>query len=388
MPTIAVISYKYPPVYSGYGNQASVLIREIERKNPGIKFTILTWNFGVNHLADPNSEVVKLGSPALSFSGYFNTIVFGLLTFKWLVVNRSKFDIIHCLQIFSHAVFAVWAGKVVGKPVILKVTQTEMKPLGHRNLVSSFLRSLRQRLIRSAQLFIVISEHIYYDLKAHGIPNQKIVKIPNGVNSTTFLPPASPEAKNRLRQKLNIPEQARVILFSGALNERKGIKELICAVEINSYRVPVVLVVCGPDYGYKEELIQDIKRIRESKNLVVRYEGLVSNIHEYLGAADIFVLPSYDEGLSNALLEAAISGLGLIATSIGGNRDIVEHDVNGYLFPPGDCMQLADLIERLVYDKATCESFGIKARQKALQEYTLSEVAGRYVDLYQQMSER
>ena len=187
--------------------------------------------------------------------------------------------------------------------------------------------------------------------------------------------------------KLSIPGEARVVLFSGALNKRKGIMELVSAVQMNSYRVPVFLLVCGPDYGYKDQLLRDIRALNGG-NLQVRYEGLVSNINEYLTAADIFVLPSYAEGLSNALLEAAMSGLGLIATDIGGNRDIIEPGENGCLFAPGDTIQLAALIDQLVHDQVKTERFGKEARQKANREYSLSQVAGRYVRLYREMMKR
>ncbi len=382
-----MVSYKFPPVYSGYGNQAYAVISEISRQCSDTQFIVLTWDFGNHCHPASNSTLIKLGYPSIKKSDYLKTIIFGLLVFKWLVLNRKNYQIIHCLSSFSHAVFVIAAGKLAGRPVMLKVTQTEMKPFYSKGSGNLFLRRLRQKFMRFADLFIATSEDIVEDLTTHGIDYSRIKKIPNGVDSSVFKPLGDQEKEN-LRTKLNIPLHMVVLLYAGALSERKGIKDLIKAVEMNNYRVPLLLIICGPDYEYKEKLLEDIERIGKNKNVQVSYEGLVSNMHEYFGAADIFVLPSYAEGLSNALLEAAMSGLALVASDIGGNRDVVQDDINGYLFSPGDTRQLAALIDKLVHDPVKYKRMGQSASKKARREYSLFKVAERYREIYRSLDGR
>jgi glycosyltransferase involved in cell wall biosynthesis len=105
----------------------------------------------------------------------------------------------------------------------------------------------------------------------------------------------------------------------------------------------------------------------------------------YLQAADLFVLPSATEGLSNSMLEALSTGLPVLATSVGGTPDVISHDVNGYLIPPDDLEALKSGLSTLLADESLRARLGREARQSILQNFSLDSIAIQLNTLYHRL---
>jgi glycosyltransferase involved in cell wall biosynthesis len=101
-----------------------------------------------------------------------------------------------------------------------------------------------------------------------------------------------------------------------------------------------------------------------------------------LQAADIFILPSAYEGISNSVLEAMASGLAVIATDIPGNRALIEDGVTGVLVPCGNDEKLIGAFESLLADDAQAAYLGSNAREKVCRHYAVTTVAQQYGELY------
>ncbi len=114
----------------------------------------------------------------------------------------------------------------------------------------------------------------------------------------------------------------------------------------------------------------------------VSFTGLRKDIPEILAATDIFVLPSYSEGLSNALMEAMASGCACIASDVGGNRFLIQNGVSGFLFPAGDREALAGHIRRLVEDASKRMSLGLQARKRIDDVFSWQKVSEQYRTLF------
>jgi glycosyltransferase involved in cell wall biosynthesis len=114
----------------------------------------------------------------------------------------------------------------------------------------------------------------------------------------------------------------------------------------------------------------------------VRFTGLRDDIPDILSATDIFVLPSYSEGLSNALMEAMASGCACIATEVGGNGFLIQNGVSGFLFPPGDRAALAAHIRRLITDPAKRRAMGDAARRRIDEMFKWEVVGEQYHALF------
>jgi glycosyltransferase involved in cell wall biosynthesis len=163
----------------------------------------------------------------------------------------------------------------------------------------------------------------------------------------------------------------------GGLRQQKGLPGLLEAFA----RVPAPAELClvgdGPERALLERRARDLG-IAER----VRFAGLVDDPSPYYARAGAFVMPSWAEGLSNALLEAMAFGLPVVATRIGGNVDLVEDGVNGLLVEPGDPDGLASALARVLGDEALAGRLGAAARRTVLDGYTMERAAERYLDLY------
>jgi glycosyltransferase involved in cell wall biosynthesis len=109
--------------------------------------------------------------------------------------------------------------------------------------------------------------------------------------------------------------------------------------------------------------------------------GSIDEIDDVLAAADLFVLPSYSEGMSISLLEAMAAGLPVVASDIPGNRALVRHEQEGLLVPPRDAKGLAAAICR-VFDSPACGvQFGTAGRKRAMEEFSLEKSARSHLEL-------
>ena len=111
-----------------------------------------------------------------------------------------------------------------------------------------------------------------------------------------------------------------------------------------------------------------------------------SNVQPYLNLADIFVLPSLGEGISNSLLEAMASGLACVATNVGGSAEVLAGGACGVLVSPNDVEQLADAIIRLVSNPNEMKRLGMLARQRVVDHYSLDAVGEQYIELYSRLA--
>jgi glycosyltransferase involved in cell wall biosynthesis len=175
------------------------------------------------------------------------------------------------------------------------------------------------------------------------------------------------------------------VVFVGRLHPQKGLATLLDAVGLIDRRAPGVLRVTmigeGPDRASLEAHVR-----RSGLERCVELPGERDDVRPDLRGADVFVLPSHAEGLSNALLEAMAHGLPVVVSNVPGNVDVVRDDLNGIVFPAGDAVALADCLERLVADEATRARLGKAARATVEAEYDLDVVVGSYVALYEELT--
>ena len=195
--------------------------------------------------------------------------------------------------------------------------------------------------------------------------------LPNGVE---WQPYAGTDRASA-REALGIDEAQVVLLFSGRLIPDKGLMVLLSALErlVQDASSQPLLVVTGsakmglegnPDAWKQADAYE--RQIRQAaQDLPVRFVGATPRAQMPLlyGAADIFVCPStYQEPLGMVNVEAQACGTPVIASAVGGISDVVEHEVNGLLVPPGDAQALAGALLRLIHDRSLRSRLGSAAR--------------------------
>ena len=176
--------------------------------------------------------------------------------------------------------------------------------------------------IRRATRVFAVAESLARDVKHLGV-EKEIPRIGNGVDTKRFFP----ESREEARRRLNIPDDARVLVTVGGLCERKGFHRVIEVLPAFRERFPtlIYLVVGGPspEGDWSGRLRAQVEELALQN--VVRFLGPVEpdDLRWPLSAADVFVLATSNEGWANVFLEAMACGLPIVTTDVGGNAEVV-----------------------------------------------------------------
>ncbi|OJF94713.1 glycosyltransferase family 4 protein [Alkalibacterium sp. 20] len=382
MNRVVLVSLKYPPVYSGYGKQLESVTKDLLNKSDEFSITVLTAYKESKDKPKSNYEVINL-LDKYDDENSKTVYPFSRQVFKWLVANKNHYDIIHCVKAGPEAMACNLASKLLKKKLIVKVAQDELsdREIDSAKGLKKQTRLFRQRLLKNVDFFIAISEEIEQNIKNRTGENTKIVRIPNGVNTKQF-EPADADEKTALRKALNFSSDELILLYTGAINKRKGVDDLLKALEMYESKVYLKVVLCGPVLE-DIKLEEKIEMINNKGYVSVDYRGKVSNVDEYMKAADMFILPSYSEGLPNVLLEACSSGLPAVATDIGGSRDILIDGKNGYLVNTNQPDEIKGKLTLLAENEQDRINMGNYSREFIEKAFALDKVSDAYMKLYE-----
>lgn len=223
---------------------------------------------------------------------------------------------------FCHAAFTARFGGMRGGKGIRKVYQ---------GLVQRIFTSQERKAYTSSRLLkvIAVSQGVKRELiEYYGVDEHKIAVIPNAVDHAIFRPAGTEVAKLALRKKLGLSQTAFICLFVGGDWERKGLVNAIQAVAM----IPNAnLVVVGRGKIAKFSAIAAEAGAADR----IIFTGPTAAPQDYYAASDIFVFPSRYEAFSLVTLEAAASGLPILALRINGTEELIEDGVSGFFVEPG-----------------------------------------------------
>ena len=371
---VVMLSHGYYPRIGGAERQLAAVVPLLQAR--GVEACILTRRLpGTMRFETVNGvPVYRLPVPGPK---PLASLTFTLAALA--LIARLDPDLIHAHELISPATTAVLAKQLFGKPVVATVhgsgLSSDVLRLKRRFLGRSRLRILR----REIDAFCVISAVIDSELAAEGVSAQKRIPIPNGVDVEHFAPLA-PERKAALRSRLALSVDAPLVIFVGRLAPEKRVDLLIGLWDSVREAVPgarLLILGSGPEEAGLKQKASD----------GILFLGSQPDVTPYLQAADLFVLPSAAEGLSLALLEALACGLPVIATSVGGNPEVIRHLETGWLVPPNDPGTLAEAIVTLLEDEKLQGKLRENARAHAVRNYSLVTMADRLLDLYRQVLE-
>jgi sugar transferase (PEP-CTERM/EpsH1 system associated) len=245
-----------------------------------------------------------------------------------------------------------------------------------------YRRNLARRLLAfRPRKFVAVSTELYDWLKqtVH-IPMSKLTLIRNGVDTERF----SPGADLRLRQELGIGKDEFVVGTIGRLDPVKNLQGLIRAVKlVHESGYPVRLVVVGD--GPLRREVEDCLRasLLNPKALLLGYRPDVERLYRVF---DTFVLNSFSEGMSNALLEAMASGLPIVSTAVGGNIELVSDQQTGTLIAAGKDQILAEAIQKYVSSSFNRRMHAANARLFAVEKFSIRRMIDQYTTLYESVA--
>lgn len=311
----------------------------------------------------------KFGIP-LGFLSFFTYTLpnycFFLSSLRLFYKKRKDYDIIHVHEAHWIASFAVTIAKLLKKKVVVK------EAIAGDIMTIAMQSSRGQKKAMQADAFIAISDKIYSDLVSMGVNKEKIKKIPNGVivDNEQWKLDSNKEKKVICVTKINrLPNKGLDVLLKalGVLLHQRGRK--------------VDLQICGKgDADFWIRLACELG-VRDCIN----FTGFVDDVRPYLLSSYLFVIPSREEGMSNALLEAMSFGMPCVATDISGSQDLIQHGVNGLLVPKDNPEALADAIIYILDNPDKALVMGKMARKTIEKSYTIPMISDKYIELYKEL---
>jgi glycosyltransferase involved in cell wall biosynthesis len=326
---------------------------------------------------------------------------------KWLLVpalfaalwrQRSRFDVIVCIDYRGIGVAAVAAGMVLGKPVIAQgevagvlagAASDAGSGLAPEGAIARAVKSPLRAIYRRADCVVCIGRDLEREALRAGVPRDRVVYLPHGVDADRFRPPAAGE-QARLRERFGWPPVTPVVLFVGRLSVEKGVMDLLEAWRIAN-RGDARLVLVGPDMiGHPWDAGGPARAFVQAHGLTgsVRFEGPTDDPAPFYRAADVFVQPSHFEALGNTAIEAMASGLPVLASAIGGLLDFCVDDVNALLHPPRSAEAIAAGVERLLGDAPLRARLAAAGRQTAVDRFELHDLMAQYTALIERHATR
>jgi glycosyltransferase involved in cell wall biosynthesis len=339
----------------------------------GVRTEVLTRAFE----GRPRSELVAGGSVVhrtrVSGESRLASIVYVGGAVAYLLRRRSRIDLVHAHGALSPGTIAL-AARLLGLPCLVTVLGTgENGDLAR--LARKPLGGLRARLLFRWAWFAALSVDAREELLARGVPAERVLTLPNGVDLGVHRP-ATAQERARLRDQLGVGPDRFVGAFVGRLHPVKDVDTLLEA----AVRVPeleLVLLGDGPERARLEAMAMRLG-IRSR----VRFHGFSSRVADVLRASDAFLLSSHGEGMCNALLEAMACGLPcLVSRSVGGARELVG-DGRGLLVADGDAAAWAETIHRLIDEPALRAGLGGAAADFVARTLSLEAGADRLVRAY------
>lgn len=297
-------------------------------------------------------------------------------------LRRQRVHIVHSYN-FHANVFSVPAARLAGVPCVV----ASIRDMGAH--LTPWQAQVQKWLCRLADRIVVNADAISRSLVNQGYKPEAITVIRNGLDISRY---THRHRAPGLRQEFSLPSHARLVTMLSRVDPQKGVEYFLRAAARIRHRCPdAYFLVVGDAYtanhgvlGRDETYWRQIKRSVTELGLQdhIRFTGMRSDIPELLSEADVSVLPSLSEGISNTLLESMAAGAPVVATSVGGTPEVIEDDEHGLLVPPRDAQALADAVCAVLENPWLAERLSAQARLRVENVFSLERMVQANQDLY------
>lgn len=366
----------FPPEYSGAALQAISLAKKLRDRGHYIEFVTQRWPGLLANDEIEGFPVTRLeagrGRKHRELRLWWNLA-------RFLRRRRSDFDILH-----SHGAYYTDSiigpfGRWFGMRSLAKASLAENDL---HDLKGSLTGRIHLSMLRRVDACIAISRDLQHEFDRGGVPSSRVHYLPNCVDTARFSP-VTPDAKRALRVRLGLPCNKRIALYVGVFDCRKNVGWLVRHWKrTDGFGLNTMLVAIGPqsrddpDGAFKRELLHLAAQAPD----LIKICDSVSDVAEYYGAADLFVLPSQAEGLPNVVLEAMACGLPCVAADVSGSRELIRQGETGYLFAPDDVDDLRIALEKALGTGAA--NLGEAGRARVVRGFAIGVLAEKYERLY------
>lgn len=307
------------------------------------------------------------------------------------IFKKVKPEIVHVHTPVA-AVLARIAAKIAGVPSVIYTA--------HGFYFHEGMSSIKYKLFFTIEKYIgrIFTDYIFtqskedYDLAVENdfLKNNNYLHISNGIDldNQFNLSNISNTEIVKLKEQLNIQEKDIVFTFLGRMVKEKGIIELLEAFKILSSENKNVKLLCMGSMPDSERDSSVGELLKNYDNNQITFLGQVSSPEKYYALSDVFVLPSYREGMPRSIIEAMAMKNAIIATDIRGSREEVSHKENGYLVEVQNIPQLLEAMRYLTNHPDKIESMKEAGYKKTLAEYDEQQVVGKQLKVFNEILER
>ncbi|MCF6281217.1 MAG: glycosyltransferase [Candidatus Polarisedimenticolaceae bacterium] len=316
---------------------------------------------GFNDLLNLNEhKILRLGlSKYYDLSGLKG--IFKLIEF----LKTNKINILHS-YLFECNIYSSFASLFIPKMKFIMSIRNMNYTHGRSKVLSTYLASMQ------ADYVTVVCDKVGdFVINREKINPNKLVTLYNAVDDNVFSLHKHNTIKNQ--DTLNI-------VCVASLNFRKGHEYLIEAITIllnKDHNIQLYLLGDGKNRSNLEQFAASLGIAGN-----VSFAGYVTNVREHLLQMDIGVLSSFEEGMSNALLEYMAIGLPVVTTDVGGNREVNIDRVTGFVIPPKDSVAMAYALEQLITSDDLRHDMGIQANKRIAEYFSINNMKQNYTSFY------
>ena len=378
---VAIFTWEFPPnIYCGAGVHAKyiatalsklveVQVRTFDTGPPPELPSLKVWRYrpSVHGLAAPDPKLAKAWE-VLSFNVN-------------MVSDPIDADIVHTHTWYTNFAGAL-AKETYGSKLVATVHSLEpLRPWKKEQLGAGYALSswMEKEGLQACDAVVAVSEEMKRDiLKSYDIPASRIHVIHNGVDPEKYHPRDGSDSLSKFGIRRPF------VLFVGRLTRQKGVFDLVDAMEHFPEDATLVLATGRPD---TQEIEDELRR-------VVHADPRIVWIHQMLGDPDlvnlyneaaVFACPSVYEPFGIINLEAMACETPVVATRVGGIKEVVVHGETGLLVPPGDPVKLGRAIAKLIENPALSARMGKAGRRRVSRFFTWARIAERTLRLYRSL---
>ncbi len=293
------------------------------------------------------------------------------------LMRGEGFDVVH-----THTPVAGLLGRMAARAAGVRViAYTAHGFYFHENMsvpAGRLMRSIERFGAKISDVVFVQSGEDLEEALRRGIaPRDKLVHIGNGVDPALFGREVNAAAAGAVREQLGITG-GPVIGFTGRIVREKGALEFVRAAGIVSRKIPgaFFVMIGAPLESDRDDCLAEVRSLARSEGVSERLvlTGYRDDVPVILSLFDVFVMPSYREGMPRSLLEAMATGLPVVATDIRGCREEVVDGETGILVPPRDHYSLGEAVLRILADGEAAARMGEAARRRVVERFDEREV--------------
>lgn len=382
MKKILFLNYEYPPLGGGAANATKYILQEYAKKDD-LQIDLITSAIGKKYSQEKigsNVNIYRLPigkkEGELNYQTQKELIVYTIKAYFFArkLIKKNKYDLSHSFFAVPTGVLSLlfkWQFKL---PYIISPRGSDVPNYSERFAkMYKFLTPIIKLVWRQAE-YVVTNSKGLTDLAKKSAPQQTFLQIFNGVDTEFYQPGKRTDDDRKKEFK---------ILLASRLSKRKGFKYAIKAfAKLQKKYANISMTIAGGEGDAMVELKDQVTKLKLENKIKFSGAYLKEESPQIYNQADVFVMPSFNEGMSNNLLEALATGLPVLMTPTGGAEELIKDGENGYLIKMKDVDSIIEKLKILIDNSQKCKEMGLASRRMA-EKLSWKNVADKYVELYE-----